>query len=180
MEKTTNTIYYSRTETEQDIVVVWKPFSTYSTFVLLALLLLGSWLDMTLLPLGAYFLLFVNAIVYFLSCKKPRSEIKEASRNSSVKVSGNKFSFSSPLTVTISKEHKSSDEIPNIPKRGGKIRKIIFGFLTGLFSFLGFFVFTAFTDGVRRGIYYLSSVILLVMALIFFLLAYLCLRAFKK
>lgn len=104
MKNNTNSLYYSRTETEQTIVIVWKPFSFYSTAVLVVAALAGSFCSMPAVSLAALFLLFVNAAVYSAACKEPRREINEATRNSCVQVSGSKYSLSAPLTVTISKK----------------------------------------------------------------------------
>ena len=183
MKNITKSLYYSRTETEQSIVIVWKPFSTYSTFILLAVALVGSLCSITAISLIAFLLLVVNAVVYFADCKKPRSEINEASRNSSVQVSGNKFSLSSPLTVTIAKEGhniEESKELCDSPKQGGIVKKVILGFLTAVFLILGFFVFSAMSLGIRQNAYSGSLIILLVLALIFFFLAFLCFKALKK
>ena len=183
MKNTTNTLYYSRTETDQAVVIVWKPFSMYSTYIFVAMALLGSLFSITALSIIALFLLFVNAIAYSASCKNPRSEINEASRNSTVQVSGNKFSLSSPLTITIPKgshQVKIAQESYTAPKQGSIVKKIVFGFFTTVFLILGLFVFSAFTSGIRQNIYVGSLIILFVLALIFFLLAYLCFKTLKK
>ncbi len=183
MKNNTRSLYYSRTETEQSIVIVWKPFSTYSTFILLVVALVGTLCSMTVISLFVFLLLAVNAVVYSVDCKKPRNEINKASLNSSVQVSGNKFSLSSPLTVTIAKKGHSieeSKESCDSQKQGGIVRRVIFGFLTVVFLLLGFFLFSAMSLGIRQNAHTGSLIILLVLALIFFLLAFLCFKAFKK
>ena len=108
MKNNTNSIYYSRTDTKQSIVIVWKPFCTYSTYIFLAIAIIGILTSMTELAFGAFLLLFVNTVIYSVACKNVRKEINEAYRKSCVQVTGNKFSWSSPLTVTISKSGQSA------------------------------------------------------------------------
>lgn len=186
MKNTTESLYYSRTETDQSIVIVWKPFSTYSTFILLAIALVGSLCSITALALVAFLLLIVNAVVYSVDCKKPKSEINEASRNSSVQVSGNKFSFFAPLTITIMKAGQISEESTyphDTPKQssiGKIIKKVLFGFLTAVFLILGLSFFSVMTSGIQQNIYPESIMLLLVLSLVFFLLAYLCFKVLKK
>ena len=182
MQNTTDTLYYSRTETEQSVVIVWKPFSTYSTYTFLAIALIGVFSSITPLSLGAFLLLIVNAVVYSTVCKEVKNEINEASRNSYVQVKGNKFSLSSPLTVSIAKKWSAAVTIheSSSTKRVSTGQRVFFGFLTALFLILGLFVFSAFTTGVRQGAYVGSLIILLVFALVFFLLAFLCFRKTTK
>ena len=182
MQNTTNSLYYSRTETEQAVVIVWKPFSTYSTYILLAIALIGVFSSITPLSLGAFLLLLVNAVVYSTVCKEVKNEINEASRNSCVQVKGNKFSLSSPLTVIISRNGQLAETFhkTSTTKKASTGKKVFFGFLTAVFLVLGLFVFSAFTTGVRQGAYVGSLIILLVLALVFCLLAFLCFRKSTK
>ena len=183
MKGPSNSLYHSRTETEESVIIVWKPFSTDSTYVLLAIALVGSFGSIPLLSLGAFLLLFVNAAIYSSVCKEVKKEINEASRISSVQVKGNKFSFSSPLTVTIPKNGQSvrvAESAPVAKKKGSIVRKIFFGFLTAVFSLLGLFIFSALMMGIRQGAYMGSLIILFVLALIFFLIAFLCYKFSSK
>lgn len=50
----------------------------------------------------------INAITYLTICKKPRKEIKEASKKV-IHLRGNKFSLSHPLIVTINKDISASE-----------------------------------------------------------------------
>ena len=183
MANTTNSIYYSRTETEEAVVIVWKPFSTYSTYILLAIALVGLFNSLTTLSLGAFLVLAVNAVIYSTVCKDVRNEINEASRKACVQVKGNKFSLSSPLTIIIpingqcSGETQESSSAKNNSSIG---KKVFFGLLAAVFLLLGLFVFSAFTTGVRQGAFIGSLIILIVLALFFFLLAFLCFRKSTK
>ena len=183
MKGTASSLYHSRTETADSVVIVWKPFSTYSTYVLLAIALIGSFTSITLLSLGAFLLLFVNAVIYSSICKEAKNEIKEASRNSSVQVKGNKFSLSAPLTVTIPKNGQRSSEVEAVPapkKKGSMVKKVFFGFFAAIFLILGLFIFSTLMMGIRQSAYIGSLIILLVLALIFFLLAFLCYKVSSK
>lgn len=112
MKNSTSSLYYSRTETEQTIVIVWKPFSFYSTVALSVAVLAGAFCSMPAVSLAALLLLFVNAAAYSVTCKNPRREINEATRNSSVQVTGSKYSVSSPLTITIPKGKQVNETVP--------------------------------------------------------------------
>ena len=183
MKNTIDSIYYSRTETEHNIVIVWKPFSTYSTYVLLALAIVGCLVSITALSLFAFLLLGVNLVLYSSVCKMPRKEIYEASRKSSVQVSGSKFSFSTPLTITISKNGQYGEVFPensNARKKGSTVGRIFLCFLTTVFRVLGALVCSALITGVYQGAYIGSLVVLLILTLIFFGVAFLCFRRLKK
>ena len=183
MKHSKNSLYYSRTETDQSVVIVWKPFSTYSTLVLVALLLVGTLCSAYFLSLIAVLLLVANAVVYSAECKEPRTEINEASRNSSVQVSGSKYSISSPLTITLSKDLQTTElpqEICDTQKSSNTLKKVVSGIFAAIFLMLGLFASSALSMGVRQGAYTGSLIILFVLTIIFFLLAYLCFRSIKK
>ena len=183
MKNITNSLYYSRTETEQTIIIEWKPFSTYSIYILLAIALIGIFSSVAQLSLGAFILLLANTVIYSTICRGVKNEINAASRNSCIQIKGNKFSFSSPLTVIIPKSDQPIEVIPETSrteKNGRTIKKVFLGFLSALFLILGLLVFSAFTAGIRQAAYVGSLILLLVFALILFLMAFLCFRNSTK
>ena len=184
MNNIEESIYHTRIETEDKIRIVWKPFSAYSTPVILAGCMLFVFVELPILSLLMVILMIANAVLYSTECKQIRQEIKLATQNSSVQVSGSKYSLSSPLTITIMDKavvrFENSEEKRTDKKRGGPIKKLLFSFGAALFGFFAYFSLTAGMSGIRQGIYVWSIVLLMIIALFFGFLAYLCFKGLKK
>ena len=185
MNKETSTVYYSRIETDDAVTIVWKPFASYSTIALVVLLALGVLFP--ILIFAAIILFIANTIVYSTVCKDVRMEIDYyKARGTSIQISGNKYSFSAPLTVIIDKAGPAApDQAVAAPEagqrtRGSLLKRIVLCILAALFSFLGLFSLLTLISGIEQNIYFVSVIMLLLLTAGSFLLAFLCIRACKK
>jgi len=106
-------LFYQRSETDEQIIIVFRPYSMYVLLVVL-LVLMGvtfvpaladyEYLGNVLIPIAA--VVVMARIVMMHSVNK---EVQEAIRSDNVKISGSKLSANNPLTFEISKTTGSTD-----------------------------------------------------------------------
>ncbi|MFC4701107.1 hypothetical protein ACFO4O_13115 [Glaciecola siphonariae] len=101
-------LLYQRTETDNEIVVVFRPYSMYVLlFVLLLLMAVTfvpsleayAYIANVLMPIAA-----LVVIVRIVFMHKVNSEVRQAMRDDKVTISGGKLSASKPLTFVIAKK----------------------------------------------------------------------------
>ena len=93
-------LMYNRKETKDKIVIVYK-YQALWYYILIVVLIVGvinQFVGLILLP---FFIIY--AMFHIFGKLKPGKEIKKAMMNSKVKMSGNRFSLTKPLTFEISK-----------------------------------------------------------------------------
>lgn len=95
-------LLYTRTETEDTIVIVY-PYHVVFYIVLLGVILLAT--PDAMEPFAKYLVgfLFIFGIVWIFGHHSSRKEIKQAMKKGNVAIKGNKFSFKNPITYTIKK-----------------------------------------------------------------------------
>ena len=110
MKDNKNSFFYSRTETDTKITIVWKPTTFLFQFAPLLFCLLFSFTAslfleslFTLLSSLSLILFFINSIVVIVKMRNITREINAALKNNSVQANGRKYSFSNPLTYIIDK-----------------------------------------------------------------------------
>lgn len=187
MDRTTKTFYYIRKETDLSVTIIWSPYSFYLPLILLSLFCLSALLYIPFLAIIFLVLIFSNTLFYLLECKQANAEIKSALKFSQVNVTGNKYSFSSPLTVTILKETSQNSSTIHCyrdsfeaPRRGSTLKKAILIILTTILGMISILMFSSMMLGLRQAANIGSIAILLSLSIIFFLLAYLCFKQAKK
>lgn len=109
-------LLYERTETDEQIILVYKPHSMY---VLLAILL--SLMAITFVPqlsdfasLSGPLTLAAAAVVIvrIVFMHKVNKEVQDAMRSKRVEIKGGKLSLNDPLTFVISKKASEVDLVP--------------------------------------------------------------------
>ncbi len=104
-------LFCERTETPTEVIVTYKYRALYYIVFFGALVLstLGQRLvpDTLILELVASFgpvaVIVIFWAVYFIDTWSVNREVRQAMKNQKVAISGNKFSFANPFTVTITK-----------------------------------------------------------------------------
>jgi hypothetical protein len=100
-------LFYERVETDEQIVVVFKPYSMYVLLVVLLLLMAVTFIPaLASYEAVANFLLPVAAIVVIariIFMHKINKEVQQAIRSDKVTISGGKLSTNNPLTFVIIK-----------------------------------------------------------------------------
>lgn len=105
-------LFYERIETENEIKVIFKPYSMYLLLLVLVLLMAVSFVDAlsqyeylasVLLPIAA---VVVGARIVLMH--KVNKEVQQAMRDETVSISGGKLSTKNPLNFVISKGHKTN------------------------------------------------------------------------
>lgn len=105
-------LLYQRTESANEISIVFKPYSMYVLLLVLILLMAITFvpalsayeaLANVLMPLAA--LVVVVRIIFMY---KVNQEVQKAIRSDSVTVTGGKFSMKNPLTFVITKDTHSA------------------------------------------------------------------------
>ena len=100
-------IFCDKEETEEQIVIhvryAW--FYVYLSGGFVCIFLGKSFGKVFLVPAGMFFILM---IVFAFAYWPVSAKIRKAMRNGMVKASGNKYSFSNPLTFIIAKTTKSN------------------------------------------------------------------------
>lgn len=107
---TQNTLYYSRVETESEIIIKWKPFSTYGPFLFLLLGYIsaqGHSLShnsiFAVLSVMSFIGLILNTIICLISTNSVSIEARKAQQNGNCRLEGSKLSLKNPLTLHIYK-----------------------------------------------------------------------------
>ena len=104
-------IFYSREEKENgEIVIVWKPYSTYGVlaYIIIAgvFYFINRYFDSFALSAVGFIpivALIINAVLYMAKTQGVSAEIRAAQQEGNCRIEGNKYSFTSPLTVYIKK-----------------------------------------------------------------------------
>lgn len=105
-------IFYSRTETENEVIIKWKPYTTYSTFLcllampLISILTSASPMSTPLTIVGIFILMMVNSVITIKATKQVTAEIRMAQQKGNCRLEGNKYSFSNPLVIYIDKSQQ--------------------------------------------------------------------------
>ena len=104
------TIFYSRTESENEVIIKWKPYTTYGSFLYIILAVVFSQIfsktfnSIFIILAGISFLMmFVNAVVAIITTKAVSNEARIAQQKGNCRLEGNKYSFSNPLMIHIYK-----------------------------------------------------------------------------
>lgn len=100
--------FYERIETEKTVTITYKNMLIYyAAYIFFVLLAMGSLILMRFVdPIASCCLgpfAIIPLILLWLHMRQVGSEVKEAMRKGSVKVSGSRFSSSNPLTYVIEK-----------------------------------------------------------------------------
>ncbi|TMN86844.1 hypothetical protein CWB72_17815 [Pseudoalteromonas phenolica] len=107
-------IFYERTETEDNVILVFKPYYLYMLFGALALeVIKNQFLSLGLQSISGviWFFVFTLIVVRFISMRKINSELSKAMKVGDISLSGSKFNPKNPLTATIPKSliHQAND-----------------------------------------------------------------------
>ena len=104
------TIFYSRTENENEIIIKWKPYTTYGSWLYIILAIVFSQIfsktfnfTFMILTYVSFVMMIVNAAVTIVVTKKVTAEARMAQQKGNCKLEGNKYSFSNPLLIRIFK-----------------------------------------------------------------------------
>lgn len=99
--------FFERTETENEIVVVYKPYFLYVFFLAFLVSALANQLPDSATFKSVAGLIWLSALALFffrfVAMRKTWGEMREAMRTGAVSVSGSKLSPSNPLTYRIPK-----------------------------------------------------------------------------
>ncbi len=96
------TLLYDRKETDNEVIIIYKYRAAFYIVLLAAILLTIPEATQSISYYIAPFILLFG-VFWIIGHLKPSREIKRAMKNGKVKVTGSKFSFTSPLTFTIKK-----------------------------------------------------------------------------
>lgn len=91
-------IFYQRTETEKEIVIVYK-YNLHFWVGFVVLIALGATLNLLFVFLAA-----LLTVIYFIDLLKPSAEVKRAMRERAVSLSGSKLSLRNPAKAVITKK----------------------------------------------------------------------------
>ncbi|MBE7062616.1 MAG: hypothetical protein E7390_02345 [Ruminococcaceae bacterium] len=104
------TIFYSRKETENEVIIKWKPYTTYGSFLYIILAFVCSQIfsktfnSIFIILAGiSFIMMIVNAVVAVIATKKVTNEARTAQQKGNCRLEGNKYSFSNPLVIHIYK-----------------------------------------------------------------------------
>jgi pilus assembly protein TadC len=104
-------LFYTREETTQEITITYMYRALFYWFFLVTVVstfIVGNlvqhifWLYV-ITSWGVLGLFIVFFLVYYIDLRKPDKEFKQAMDQGKAKISGNKFSFSNPVKVVITK-----------------------------------------------------------------------------
>lgn len=104
-------LFYKREETSNEVTIIYTYRALFywfffvalvSAFIISKLVTHIFWLYM-ITNWGVLGLFLVFFVVYYIDLRKPDKEFKQAMDEGKAKISGNKFSFSNPIKVVITK-----------------------------------------------------------------------------
>lgn len=168
-----------RQESSKEVTIVWRPFATYGIYAFIVVMLLASLVNIPVFTAASFLLFFANSIYSIAECSAPRKEINKATQHGVVSVSGNKFSFTEPLIVRISKSCETTvdnsivDHVKtNHYGTGRAIRKVLSIIGMIVFALLGWFFLqtgiNASIFGVGKSGYLPGVIILFTLSIVFF------------
>ena len=97
-------VFLERSETEEEIVIVHKPYFIYAFFAAIVLWVLAGIVPSIASLSGFVWLVLIVLIVWrFVAMRQYRKEVAEAMKNGTVAMSGSMLNPTRPLTVRISK-----------------------------------------------------------------------------
>lgn len=103
-------IFYSRTKNENEVIIKWKPYTTYGSWLYIILALVFSQIFSTtfnfafmILTYISFGMMILNAVVTIVVTKKVTDEVRTAQQIGNCKLEGNNYSFSNPLLIRIFK-----------------------------------------------------------------------------
>lgn len=104
------TIFYSRTETENEVMIKWKPYTTYGSFLYIILAVVFSQIFsktfnsiLMILAMISFIMMIVNTVISIIATKKITNEARMAQQKGNCRLEGNKYSLSNPLVIHIYK-----------------------------------------------------------------------------